>query len=356
MTAMITQHEAPRVHLRAVPSSDMVDLVSPPGMDEVRGAMWSLTSKIPSSLATTMVEQHLATGGKRLRARLALASSAALGAQFNGAIWWAAAVELLHNATLIHDDIQDGDQMRRGKPTLWTRHGTTQAMNAGDLMLMLPYLAVAQVETDQGMALCRGVAEHAVTTVCGQIQELELLPHGRTSWDEYRKAIAGKTGPLLGLPVFGAALLAGRSLDQANRLSEAFSVLGVLFQLQDDVLDLYGAKGRNIVGSDLYEGKVSALVVAHLKRRPGDRDWLLTLLRSPRAKTSEEEVAFARQAFIISGALNDTLDRIDGLAEATYDCVALQDEPRLRDVALCLVELALRPIAHCRELSKGGKS
>ena len=80
-----------------------------------------------------IVRQHLETGGKRLRARLALAATEALGHQRADAISWAAACELLHNATLIHDDVQDGDRVRRGEPTVWVRHGIPQAINAGEI-------------------------------------------------------------------------------------------------------------------------------------------------------------------------------------------------------------------------------
>ena len=82
---------------------------------------------------------------------------------------WAAAVELLHNATLIHDDIQDGDQVRRGQPTTWVRHGQAQAINAGDLLLMLP-LALSQLQTSDSVRwqLSWRLADQAASIVRGQ--------------------------------------------------------------------------------------------------------------------------------------------------------------------------------------------
>ncbi len=296
--------------------------------------------------ASAMAAQHLATGGKRLRARLALAACEAMGGAARHGVAFGAAVELLHNATLVHDDIQDGDTLRRGAPTLWAAHGTAQAINAGDFLLMLPYLAVAEVPGHLQGGLCRALAHHAIRTVRGQIAELDLLPSERLAWADYIDAIAGKTGALIGLPVCGAALVSGASWPYAHRLSVAFERLGVLFQLQDDVLDLYGDKGRDQVGCDLYEGKISALVVAHLERRPEDRAPLLALLRKPRAETNPNDVHATIEAFRRSGALDDVLARIAALMHETRTCPVLCEEPALHRLALDLASLAVAPIQH----------
>ncbi|MEM1030958.1 MAG: polyprenyl synthetase family protein [Myxococcota bacterium] len=296
--------------------------------------------------ASSMAAEHLATGGKRLRARLALAACEALGGAFRHGVAFGAAVELLHNATLVHDDIQDGDTRRRGAPTLWATHGTAQAINAGDFLLMLPYLAVAELPAPVQGGLCRALAHHAIRTVRGQMAELDLLPEARLGWDDYIEAIAGKTGALIGLPICGAALISGASWPYAARLSVAFERLGVLFQLQDDVLDLYGDKGRECVGSDLFEGKVSALVVAHIERRPFDQARLLTLLRTPRRQTAADEVTAMIDVFRTSGALDDVLARISGLMHETRTCPVLTEEPALHRLALDLASLAVAPITH----------
>ena len=155
-----------------------------------------------------MVQEHLSTGGKRIRARLALSAAAAMGAPRARAVGWAAACELLHNATLIHDDIQDGDLIRRGQPTTWVRHGVPQAINAGDLLLMLPFLAVtfdAALEPAVQAGLSRGLAEHAARTVRGQSEEMDLLGGAHLDRVPYLRAVRGKTGGLFALPVEGAA-------------------------------------------------------------------------------------------------------------------------------------------------------
>ncbi|RME21612.1 MAG: polyprenyl synthetase family protein [Deltaproteobacteria bacterium] len=306
-----------------------------PGIDALISRVEALALRLCAGdrleLLGGMAQEHLASGGRRRRARLALAATGVLGGDPRSAVGWAAAVELLHNATLVHDDIQDGDRVRRGRATVWARHGVAQAINVGDLLLMLPFSAVAYVDGDDALRwrLSEALARRAAEIVRGQALDLDLLPSGRLDVDSFDRAIAGKTGALLSLVIEGAALIAERPSATATALGDAFSVLGMIYQLQDDVLDLYGDKGRGARGCDLAEGKVSALVVSHLARCPADRDWLLSLLRAPRSETSTADISDAAMRFHRSGALADVLARIDSLARVFDSDPRLQDEPDL---------------------------
>ncbi len=303
----------------------------------------------------SIVRGHLATGGKRLRARLALAALEALDQPRTAGVAWAAACELLHNATLVHDDLQDGDRVRRGHPTVWAVHGAAQAVNAGDLLLMLPYLALEHLDTPPGRrwTLARSIAGHATAAVRGQAAEPALDPCGGAGWEEYRAVAEGKTGALFQLPVEGAALLAGRSPEESRRLASAFRTLGVLFQLQDDVLDVFGEKGRDAPGSDLREGKASALVVEHLTLHPEDGPWLRSLLAAPRHETPQAEVERAVERFRAGGALGRVLGRIDAAAEEALRAPGLSGEPGLRRLAAELAAAALQPIDGVRGRAAG---
>ncbi|MBN1653656.1 MAG: polyprenyl synthetase family protein [Deltaproteobacteria bacterium] len=315
---------------------------------ETERLMRELTRGGGSEPATRIALDHLSSGGKRFRARLALACTGALGAPKTQAIAWAAAVELLHQASLIHDDIQDKDRYRRGQPSLWTRYGIAQAINAGDLLLMLPFSALVRVPVSSEVRtqLIAILAERAANTVRGQMREIALLENLMISPESYLATARGKTGELIALPVHGAALIAGRDEAAAHRLAQAFVDLGVLYQLQDDVLDLYGDKGRRRIGSDLYEGKMSALVVAHLDLHPEDTDWLLRLLKRSRPKTSARDVESAIQRFRTGGALDYVLSAIRELAEKTARSEILAREPILHAVAIELADRSLQPIRH----------
>lgn len=319
-------------------------------MTRLEATMVSLCRGPSAERLGLILEEHLATGGKRVRARLALAAAEAFGLNDRAAMPWAAACELLHNATLIHDDVQDGDTMRRDQPTAWARHGMPQAINAGDLMLMLPILVVDELDCDASIkwSLAKLTAARAAEVVRGQSLEMQLLPEGRFDRATYNRVVRGKTSALMSLPVEGAALLAGADPETAARVAEPFAQLGVLFQLQDDVLDLYGDKGRCQPGNDLREGKVSALVVEHLEAHPADRKELASLLQRPRQRTSERDVLAWIERFATEGALHATIDRIDALAKSARNNPALNNLPSLRGVADFLIEISLEPIAHVR--------
>ena len=342
-----TQRHEAHPDARRAPSGIRSDEALP----ETEALMDDLATGGGDDLAGRMVREALDGGGKRLRARLALAALEALGGSRRQGVAWAAACELLHNATLVHDDLQDGDATRRGRPTTWARHGAAHAINAGDLLLMLPFLALERLPAppERRWAVAATLARHAAATVRGQTAEMALSA-GRAApaWDEYRRAAEGKTGALFQLPVEGAALLAGRAPAEAQALAAAFRTLGVLFQLQDDILDLYGDKGRGRPGDDLREGKTSALVVEHLALHPSDGAWLLELLALPRDATPDDGVAHAMERFREGGALERVLGRIDEEARAAASCPALAAEPALAEIAGELAHVALAPIAHVR--------
>ena len=313
-------------------------------MTRVEARMVELAGDRVADPGARMVHEHLDTGGKRLRARLALASCQALGGHAEDAIDWAAAVELLHNASLIHDDIQDGDRTRRGRPALWARYGAAQAINTGDLLLMLPFRALNRYPAEAQAALVQILAGYAESTARGQIRELALTASPDKGWGDYFNAVSGKTGTLFALPVRGAAELAGLLPDEAKELASALSSIGVLYQLQDDLLDLFDAKGRDAKGSDIYEGRLTALVLTHLDLHPEQGPALFEVLAKPREETSLQEVERVIARFIDGGAAAQLLARIELLASELLASDALNRTPGIHAVAAELVASVLAPL------------
>ncbi len=321
------------------------------GLADVDALMTRLAVGPRLSRSGQMVQEHLATGGKRVRARLALAAGEALGLDRLAVVPWAAACEMLHNATLIHDDVQDGDTMRRDQPTTWVRHGVPQAINAGDLMLMLPFLSIGELRAsgDARWRLGHALASAAALTVRGQSLEMELLQMRRFGWEDWNRAVEGKTGALLGLPVHGVALLAGLDDATGARFAREFVQLGTLFQLQDDLLDLTDRKGRGgRRGSDLAEGKVSALVVEHLARHPEEVDEVVALLETPRDQTDQVEIDAMIERFHAGGAVAAVRARAERIAASVLASPLLTAVPHLHRVAAELVasmEASMRGVA-----------
>ncbi|MEZ4235950.1 MAG: polyprenyl synthetase family protein [Myxococcota bacterium] len=324
---------------RTTDADRLPGLGGPEGLDEASALMVRLAVGSRLDRVGAIAHEHLATGGKRMRARLALAAADALGVRRMDAAPWAAACELLHQASLVHDDVQDGDAVRRGAPAAWARHGVAAAINAGDLLLMLPWTAVSELRAADAVKwrLSRLVAARAEEAVRGQGWDLDLLLAERLDRHDWRAVARGKSGALLALPVEGAAVLAGLSDESARALAEPFATLGVLYQAADDVTDLYGDKGRSAPGNDLREGKVSLLVVEHLLAHPGERAALLATLSAPRDATPDAEVAAWIDRFRASGTLERCLQRVRRLEREVLDDPTLRSVGDLHDVAADLV-------------------
>ena len=293
-----------------------------------------------------MVIQHLETGGKQVRANIALRAAQALGHEPMTLVPIAAACELLHNATLVHDDLQDGDTVRRGQPAVWVRHGEAQAINVGDAMLMLPTLALEQTDLIPSVRwyIASAFARRAAETAGGQSLELALLGRHWLERSSYLRAALGKSGPFFALPIEAASLAAGYEPVRARAIGDAILGLGALFQVRDDILDLFGDKGRGQVGNDLREGKVSALIVTHLERCPEDREALVALLERPREETTEEQVTRWSQRFVASGALTAACDWARELVSELRQARALAVEPGLRLLVTATAEKIAEPL------------
>lgn len=225
-----------------------------------------------SHLLDSLARDLLNSGGKRLRAKLVLTLAQYMNVSPELALPWAGANELLHNASLIHDDIQDGDHWRRGRPTTWVEHGTDVAISLGDYLLMKPFLLIQQIPTTDSvrLQLSQMMASTVEKMALAQVEERALLNnlhplHIRT---RYNAVVDGKTTALFELPVTGLTILAGISKEEQMSWLASFRALGQAFQILDDLKDVLGLKGKPQQGEDLREGKVSALVVSYLEHKP----------------------------------------------------------------------------------------
>ena len=228
-----------------------------PDLQPVEALMKSFSIGQRPSLISDMAKDHLKSGGKRFRALMALHAGSDLGVCPHAARYWAAAVELLHNATLVHDDLQDGDEVRRGEPTLWKKYGAGQAINAGDLMLMVPYQLLSCLDVEGEMLRCMfgSFSNRTIQTVRGQSLEMTLRDSLNFDRETYIQALRGKTGQLLALAVEGPLMLSKAAPEEISQRASAFENLGVAFQIYDDIRDLYADKGRRQIGNDLRKEK-----------------------------------------------------------------------------------------------------
>lgn len=201
------------------------------------------------------------SGGKRLRPILTLICCEAVGGDYRQALPAAAAVELLHNFSLIHDDIEDGSAMRWSRPTLWKLRNEPIAINAGDAMHVLAYLALFPDEEPKSNSVVaksvRLLLECCLRLTEGQHLDLDFSRMDHVQLDDYYKMISRKSAGLIGCSMQIGVLIGGGDDALADKYRQLGEHLGKAFQIRDDVLGLWGDEkvtGKSTV-DDLIEGK-----------------------------------------------------------------------------------------------------
>jgi len=219
-------------------------------LSEVDALMAVLLSS-HDGMASAAAAEHMSSRGKQVRASLALHSALSLGLNIRSAIAIAAASELIHNASLVHDDIQDGSDLRRGNPTLWASYGRDVAMCAGDLMISSSYAALAQVGGAYLSDALTRMHQRISQVIFGQVADLATRDAAATTFFQYKTIAVAKSAPLLGLPLELSLTLAGRldCLVQAERAANAFALA---YQMADDVED---------AESDMANGGLNAVAI-----------------------------------------------------------------------------------------------
>ncbi len=185
---------------------------------------------------------HTMRTGKLVRPSLALWACSACGGEARVGLPAAAAIEWFHNFTLVHDDIQDGDRTRHNRETVWSMWGVPQAINAGDAMQTLAFLAIVKEadRPDRALRAIEAIAQAGLIVIEGQCLDLELEGRVDATLRAYLRMVAAKTGALLGASLEAGALMAGAQADRAARFRRAGRLLGTAFQIRDDWLGMYG--------------------------------------------------------------------------------------------------------------------
>ena len=207
--------------------------------------------------------------GKRIRPTLSLLACEALGGDVKAALPAAAAVELVHNFSLIHDDIQDGNSERHNRPTVWWVWGPAQAINAGDGMHALSRLALLR-QTGEGMSPERtlkavGLLDQACLRLCeGQYLDLTYQERVDISQDAYFKMVEGKTAALISCAAELGAVMSSAEEPVVQAMAQFGAKLGTAFQIRDDILDLWGQQdtGKPLAGDILNKKKSLPIVYA----------------------------------------------------------------------------------------------
>lgn len=278
---------------------------------------------------------HLSGGGKRIRPVLAIMACETLGGDTRKVLPFSAACEIMHNWLLVHDDIEDQDEVRRDRPAVWKKFGIAHGINVGDYMSekvyeLILYSNKIGVDTKTTQRLLQEAVFTCAATSEGQAMDINLRLSDKPTEKDYFDCIIGKTAYYLMLPIVGGAIIAGADDDVIRKIKQFGMKVGPAFQIADDLLDLTEGKGRGEIGCDIKEGKRTLIVVRCLEKcSSSERTRLLEILNRPRGKTTDQDIAEAKRLFEKHGSMEYARKKAGSLVDEGKASIATLP-PKLR--------------------------
>jgi len=286
----------------------------------------SLKNRKPASLYEPS-SYILNSGGKRLRPLLVLLSAKAVGGEFKNCYNAAAAVEMLHNFTLVHDDIMDNADKRRGRLTLHKKYDHNTAILAGDSLLSIAYEYLLKDCNGNSKEVISSFT-HGLIEVCeGQSLDTDFELRKNVALSEYITMIKKKTAAMAEMCCRIGALLGGGTKSQVNALGNYGLNLGIAFQIQDDLLDISADEKEfgKTIGGDLVEGKKTFLFLEALEKSRGeDRKKLLKVIEQKGIRINQ--VPGYKMIYEKLGVLDDARREIRAYTQKALRSVNLLDE------------------------------
>lgn len=309
------------------------------GVDDlIVSRMQSQVSVIPS------LAQHLiAAGGKRLRPLLTVAAARLVGGSADSSLKLAAAVEFIHTATLLHDDVVDGSQLRRGKVAAHLIWGAPSSVLVGDFLFARAF----ELMVETGVLKALEILARASRVIAeGEVLQLTRAHDLNLSQSTYLEIITAKTAELFAAAAEAGAVSAGAPDDHAAALRHYGRDLGLAFQLADDALDYGGATetlGKN-AGDDFREGKATLpLLLAIARSGPREVDFWERAIG--RQEQTQDDFRRARELIIGAGALEATLDLASDYAESAKLALSVFPDGEWRNGLESLADFAVSRLA-----------
>lgn len=310
------------------------------------GEAWSLTKQRISqtlesdiALLNSTNESILSHSGKQMRPMLALlmARACSSAGENDATISYAAAADLLHNATLLHDDVADGSEKRRGKPTIMSLMGPSVSVLVGDYWLVKAMELVLNVDNAESFGVMKIFAKTLSDLAEGEMLQLQKAQSGDTSEEDYLKIIYNKTASLFEAACVSAAVSVDASEEYVRAAREYAVALGLAFQIQDDILDYSGtdAVGKPL-GADILEQKITMPLLGAManvsdERAKEMREMVMNIADSPEYR--DEIVSFVKS----NGGLEYAVERLDHYVTSAVRALDVLPDSEARDY---LIELA----------------
>jgi octaprenyl-diphosphate synthase len=307
-------------------------------MDRVNAMILSRTGS-EVTLIPEVANHLISSGGKRLRPMLTLATAGLAGYEGDGHVKLAASVEFMHTATLLHDDVVDESDMRRGRVAARIKWGNEASVLVGDFLLGQAFKMMVEVSSLRAL----DILSSAATVIAeGEVMQLAAAKNTETNEDEYLDIIRAKTAELFAAACEVGPVIAGRpKAEQAACRSYGMN-LGIAFQLVDDALDYGGTSaklGKN-VGDDFREGKITLPVVLSFRRGNEDERafWRRVL---EQGETGDGELAQAVSIMHRHRALEDTIERARHYGAMARDALALFPKSPMKQALLEAVDFCI---------------
>jgi octaprenyl-diphosphate synthase len=286
------------------------------------------------------VANHLiSSGGKRLRPMLTLATAALAGYEGDGHVKLAASVEFMHTATLLHDDVVDESDMRRGRVAARIKWGNEASVLVGDFLLGQAFKMMVEVSSLRAL----DILSSAATVIAeGEVMQLAAAKNTETTEDEYLAVIRAKTAELFAAACEVGPVIANRPKAEATACRSYGMNLGIAFQLVDDALDYGGTSaklGKN-VGDDFREGKITLPVVLSF-RRGGDKERLFWKRVLQEGEIEDGDLEEAIGLMRRHRALDDTIERARHYGAMARDALALFPKGAMKEALLETVEFCI---------------
>ena len=282
--------------------------------------------------------QHLPlAGGKRLRPILAIISCEAVGGNGKKAIPFGVALELIHTFTLVHDDIMDRDEERRGIPSVHKKFGEATAILAGDALFAKAFEVASEVKENVSI-LVKNIATMAREICEGQQMDMSFEEMEEVSEESFLKMIEKKTAKMFEHAAYGGAIIGGGSDEETLALRSYGRNLGMAFQIWDDCLDVIGKKIGKPVGSDIREGK-KTLMFIHAQKTPY-KEKLAKLYGKKEA--TKEEINSVIEIFKEAGSLDYAKNKAFAFVNEAKKCLDKLKESNAKEELMKLADFAVK--------------
>jgi len=305
-------------------------------LDTVNQAIAHIPYPAQPSQLYEPIAYHMALGGKRVRPVLTLMACDAMGGDPATALDAAIGLEMFHNFTLLHDDVMDNADVRRGKPTVHRRWNDNTAILSGDTMLTIATQYIARCASQPVMDLFNNTA---IEIYEGQQWDMDYEHRNNVTVEEYINMIRLKTSVLLGCALKTGAIIAGADQAQCGLIYQAGVNMGLAFQLRDDVLDVWGDPitfGKEI-GGDIMQNKKTYLLINAIHLAQGDdadelRHWLNDPYSSRDDKVAGVTALYERLG--VRQLAEDAISSYNDLAVEAFNQIKMSDEDKAAFIAL----------------------